>query len=252
MGARADRPAGRLPEGQVSSESYSVEKAAAYGWGPDSPPDPQKADFLLRQARGSSVLDVGCASGTYVDLLARQGFEATGLESFPDFLREAAAHGRQGRFVEGHAQSMPFPDKSFDTTVLFDVLEHVDDRLAVREAIRVTRARILVLVPLQDPVELLQNNFVFQHHRDRTHLREYSIDGLRRMFADHGGAVEVVEPAYPANVRGLFADSLRLPRAGRLFVRAALRPFKRLFAAHFSQVFLVVNLQPSTPPEPAP
>lgn len=227
------------------SNGYSVANADSYGWGPDALPDSKKVAVLRQFVIGPAVLDVGCATGTYVDLLAREGFEATGLEAFPEFLHEAAMRGRRGHFVQGQVEKMPFADKAFDTAILFDVLEHVDDHVALREAIRVTRQRLLVLVPLSDPPELLQNNFVFQHHRDRTHLREYSLDDLRRLFEAHRCSIDCIQLAYPVNVRGVFADSLRLPRAVRFATRAALRLAKPLLKPHFSQAFLVIKIPDS-------
>jgi SAM-dependent methyltransferase len=221
---------------------YSIENATTFGWGPDDPAVPQKADVLRRHVIGPAVLDVGCASGTYVDLLSARGFQATGLDAFPQFLEEARARGRRGTFVRGDAQAMPFPDKSFDTTVLFDVLEHLDDQAVLQEAARVTRRRIIALVPLSDPEELLRNNFVFEHHRDRTHLREYTVPELTRLFVDLGLTVRAVEPAFPANPRGLLADSLRLPSPVRWLARALLRLLKPLVTPHYSEVFLVADV----------
>lgn len=226
----------------MKKAGYSVVNAQRYGWGPDAPADPQKLAVLRKFIRGPAVLDVGCASGTYVDLLARDGLDVTGLEAFPEFLKEAEARGRKGRFVLGGGESMPFADKSFDSAILFDVLEHLDDQVVVTQAFRVTRHRLLVLVPLTDPPELLDNNFVFQHHRDRTHLREYTIDDLTRLFTDRGGVIHAIEPAYPANPRGLLADSLRLPAAARRGVRGLLRLLKPAIKPHYSEVFLIVDL----------
>jgi len=226
----------------MKKAGYSVVNAQRYGWGPDAPADARKLAVLRKFVRGPAVLDVGCASGTYVDLLAQDGLDVTGLEAIPEFLKAAEARGRRGRFVLGGAESMPFADKSFDSTILFDVLEHLDDQAVVAEAVRVTRQRLLVLVPLTDPPELLDNNFVFQHHRDRTHLREYTVDELTRLFTDRGGVVRALEPAYPANPRGLLADSLRLPAAGSRALRGLLRLLKPAFKPHYSEVFLIVDL----------
>ncbi len=230
----------------MTERGYSVEHARAYGWGPEAPPDPQKVAVLRQFVIGRAVLDVGCATGTYVDLLSRAGFAVTGVDAFPGFLREAAARRRAGQFVEGHVEALPFPDKSFDTTILFDVLEHVNDRAALREAIRVTRQRILALVPLADPPELVRSGFVFVHHQDRTHLREYSKEELQRLFAEEGGHIVRWQPAYPANVRRLFADSLRLPSPFRFLLRAVLRLLRPFFRPFFSEVFIAADVRTST------
>ena len=49
------------------------------------------------------------------------------------------------------AQRLPFADGSFDTTICFDVLEHVaDDGQTIRELARVTRRRLVLAVPQAD------------------------------------------------------------------------------------------------------
>jgi len=174
-------------------------------------------------------------------VLTGLGLRAVGLDAFPTFLEEARGRGFAGPLVAGSAERLPFADKSFDTTVIFSVLEHVDDAAALAEAVRVTRRRILAQVPLADEPEVIRNGFVFVHHRDRTHLREYSAADLRDLFERAGCRVVAVRPAYPANVRGLLADSVRLPGPFRFLVRALLRPFKFAFAPHHTEAFLVAE-----------
>jgi SAM-dependent methyltransferase len=221
---------------------YSVDNATSFGWGPDSTADPHRGSVLRRFVVGPDVVDLGCASGRYVDLLVGDGHRAVGVDAFPQFIREGVSRGRRGQYVGGRLDALPFGDKSFDTSVLFAVLEHIDDVAAVREAIRVTRHRILALVPLADPPELLQNGVVFHHHQDKTHLREYSIEDFRGLFEQQGCRIVAVEVAYPANVRGLLADSLRAPRPLQLLMRAALRVLKFAFRPHHTEVFIVADV----------
>ena len=69
-----------------------------------------------------------------------------GIEPFPETIgrcRELAAQtaGANVSFKVGAAESIPFPDGSFDAVLSFDVLEHVQDpRRAFREIHRVLRA----------------------------------------------------------------------------------------------------------------
>jgi SAM-dependent methyltransferase len=224
----------------VNAAGYTLDNAAEFGWGPEEPPEPFKAELLRRECRGKSVLDVGCGTGTYVDFLARLNFEVVGVDPTPAFIEEAERR-RAGTFVEGSAERLPFPDKSFDTVLLLSVLEHVDDDAALAEAARVTRLRVIAQVPLADPPELKRNGFVFVHHSDRTHLREYSVSQLTDLFKRHGLKPIRVQQAYPANPRGLLADSIRLPRALRFMTRAALRVFKFAFRPHYAEAFIVAG-----------
>ncbi len=229
------------------TEGYSLGNAERCGWGPDDPPDSIRLEVLQEYCLGQEVLDIGCATGTYVDWLNRLGRTTVGVDGFLDFLHGALERNRSGQFVAGRAEQLPFADKTFDTSVIFAVLEHVDDRAAVREAIRVTRHRIIALVPLTDPSQLLDNGFVFHHHRDRTHLREYTVNDLRALFEERGCAVVAVRYAYPANVRGMLADSLRLPAPFRFATRGVLRLVKFAFRPHYSEAFIVADVPDSEP-----
>jgi SAM-dependent methyltransferase len=219
---------------------YTVDKAREYGWGPEANPNQERANFLQKYAVGPAVLDVGCAAGTYVNVLARRGLRAVGVDASAELLR--ARDRRIGLFVLARAEALPFGPRAFDTTILFALLEHVDDRSVLREAIRVTRRRILALVPLADPAELRQNGFLFLHHLDRTHRREYSDEALRRLFESCGCDVVATERAYAPSVRGLFLDSLLLPPPVRFVVRALLRA--RHVRNYFSEIFVAAEVNP--------
>jgi SAM-dependent methyltransferase len=233
----------RVANPERNDGKYSVESARAYGWGPEAAPEPTRVAFLRDFVVGQSVLDIGCATGTYVDLLARRGLSATGVDAFPEFLDEAAKRGRLGHFVKAGVESLPFEDKSFDTTVPFAILEHLpDDHRAVQEVMRVTRRRILALVPLKDPPELLQCGFAFNHHVDRTHLREYSEVEARRLFQENGCSVVNVMPTYPASPRQLLTDSLTAPEPLRFMIRVALKMAQPLIKVHFSEVFVAADV----------
>jgi SAM-dependent methyltransferase len=224
----------------VQDAEYTIEKARKYGWGPEATPNQERANILQKYAIGPLVLDVGCASGAYVNLLARGGLRAVGVDASAELLRAGAGH--DGLFVLGRAEALPFAAEAFDTTVLFALLEHVDDRAVLCEAVRVTRRRILALVPIADPAELVRNGFLFLHHVDRTHRREYTEEALRGLFESCGCEVVATERAYAPSVRGLFVESLRLPRPLRFLVRALLR--ERHFRNYFSEIFLVADANP--------
>jgi ubiquinone/menaquinone biosynthesis C-methylase UbiE len=51
-------------------------------------------------------------------------------------------------FLFGDACALPFPDKTFDTAVYGDCLEHIlDPGLAIREGVRVARTRLVLTIP---------------------------------------------------------------------------------------------------------
>jgi 2-polyprenyl-3-methyl-5-hydroxy-6-metoxy-1,4-benzoquinol methylase len=88
------------------------------------------ADYCAGQGisfAGRNVLEIGCGTGFYTDLIARLGPPArfTGMDitdvNFP------ALRGRHptARFVKGDATATPEPGQGFDVIVMIDVIHHV-------------------------------------------------------------------------------------------------------------------------------
>jgi SAM-dependent methyltransferase len=67
---------------------------------------------------GARLLDVGCGAGQLALIAARNGAEVTGCDIATNWLEQAreraAAEGLNVLFEEGDAESLPYPDASFD------------------------------------------------------------------------------------------------------------------------------------------
>ncbi|HMQ03144.1 MAG TPA: class I SAM-dependent methyltransferase [Pyrinomonadaceae bacterium] len=83
------------------------------------------------------ILDVGCGTGANLEMLSQFG-SAEGVDVSDealDFCR------KKGLTVQkGLAETLPYPDESFDITTALDVIEHLDDDVkGLREMHRVTK-----------------------------------------------------------------------------------------------------------------
>src|SRR5215510_13939205 len=90
---------------------------------------PEAESFVARMELepGARVLDIACGTGNATIPLARRGAMVTGLDMMPHLLEEARARAaREGlpiRFDEGFAETLPYPDDSFDLLVsMFGVM----------------------------------------------------------------------------------------------------------------------------------
>ena len=92
-----------------------------------------------RLAPGERVLDLGSGAGTD-SLIAAQmvGPEGhvTGIDMTPEMLAKARASAAEMgaenvEFVEGEAESSPFPDESFDVVISNGVIDLIPDKAAV-------------------------------------------------------------------------------------------------------------------------
>jgi SAM-dependent methyltransferase len=84
----------------------------------------------------------------------------------------------------------PFPDKSFDTVLLFEVLEHVPEPAeTLAEARRLARKNVLITVPHSGGIEDLQKSgLLFEHFADLDHRHfytEHSLGQLLRPLFSH-------------------------------------------------------------------
>src|SRR5678815_2653161 len=97
--------------------------------------------FALKHA-GQKILDLGCGYGAYSLALLKEGRWCVGCDINLQYLQVAVASGLPAVAALG---PLPFPDKSFDTVLLLEVVEHVPEiHDVLKEAFRVARRNVLV------------------------------------------------------------------------------------------------------------
>lgn len=164
----------------------------------------------IKKYSGYSVLDVGCASGIYIDYLLENGYDAYGV----DLLLPAFNNGAQGKKItNGNAIALPFKDKSFDTVICFETLEHIqniDSTLA--EFRRVARKNILLTVPnCEIPKPIFSSSFTYIHWVDISHVQHFNQNSFEQKLIESGLQPILLTKINPASPENLFIDWLRLP-----------------------------------------
>ncbi len=103
---------------------------------------------ILKSIKGETVLEVGCGKGLLTKALSKK-YKVTACDIVLD---NALLKEKDIKLVEAKAEALPFADSSFDTVVCTHTLEHVlDFNLAISELRRVTRRRLIIVVPKQRP-----------------------------------------------------------------------------------------------------
>ncbi len=193
-GAPANPALGRA--GADRTGSYSRERAEELGWNSMTGDfHPERQATVDDNVIGPRVLDAGCGGGAWVGYLTEQGYDAYGVEYHREILGDAGRWGAGSRLCVGDVTRLPYADDSFDTTLCFDVLEHVDDVAALKELARVTRRRIIMAVPRENVLGDMAVTFLT--YIDLTHLRYYTFETLEALC-------RTVCPDAEVDVRGEF------------------------------------------------
>jgi SAM-dependent methyltransferase len=155
------------------------------------------------------VLDVGCGSGRYLDLMRALGWRTFGVDISADAAN--AARDVLGLDVRaGDLAEIALSSDSFDAVSMSHTLEHVADPVAMlREIKRITKpgGRIAILVPnMRSMLSRILRDYWLGLEIPR-HLILFSPDGLRIAIERAGLEVEAIK-TYATGARGVAAFSL--------------------------------------------
>jgi hypothetical protein len=123
------------------------------------------------------------------------------------------------KLILGDALDVTLPQS--DTYVLYDVLEHVDDPVALLARCLTVSRNVLVAVPKRNE-ELWQHGVVEYHQLDRTHKHcGFTGEELHRLVEKSGGKVVTYKELIPTtllSVLGAFSKGRMLYRLLRILL----------------------------------
>ena len=187
-------------------------------WGATGDVLRRRIDWMAAQAQGPNVLDVGCSEGILEVLLARRGLGVTGVEVNPDALdfarallaKETDDVQARARLIHGDFIEERPVTGLFDTVILGEILEHLDNPGALLdrslEHLR-PEGRIVIttpfgLLPHEDHHQTFCLTDVIDLLKPRLGLEHMSVeDGYIRFVGNLSGDRE-------ASWRGLDADAV--------------------------------------------
>jgi hypothetical protein len=176
--------------------------------------------FLKRNLRGmgGSILDLGGGRGAYADEMRRWGYDVTLGEVDPGCLAEAARQGIPTLDMRG--VEWPALSDRFDSVVLIEVLEHVEDWQGFLEhAYSSARKFVLVTVPCNDDfADLFRFALTYNHIAVSDHLHHFTSPELAGYFREKGWAfkIESGDPLWPNSLLPFLSNTVGKTMAGKL------------------------------------
>lgn len=104
---------------------------------------------ILPRAVPFKLLDIGCGTGSFLELAAARGIDTTGIDASKVFVEQAKHRLPSGSFFTADMEKLPFEDASFGAVCGFNSFQYATDLdRAVWEAKRVleTGGRLIVLL----------------------------------------------------------------------------------------------------------
>jgi 2-polyprenyl-3-methyl-5-hydroxy-6-metoxy-1,4-benzoquinol methylase len=219
---------------------------------------PHIADFRAGLAlieahslRSGSLLDIGCATGSFLSLARAKGWECRGVE----VSAFAAARARERTGCEifcGKLEDAPFGNGAFDVITMWDLLEHLPDpRRGLEKARALLKPTGLLLVNTPNENSLLRQVARFLYRGSggwmtapvnrlyhRYHLYYFAAGTLDALLRRAG--LEVVE----MNTKPIPMSRGRISAATRIAMRA-LSVAERLLRAEYELIALARNPRPA-------
>lgn len=205
--------------------------------------DPAALERVVALARPRStdtVLDIATGAGHTALALAPHVTQVVAYDLTEEMLTETARNAAERGLAnvttrQGPAESLPFPDASFDIVTVRQAPHHFADvRAAVREMARVARsgARVVIVDSAAPEDDLLDHQWNdIEKLRDPSHVRNYRPSewrgfvagaGLKPFFEEFGSASENGGPMdFTAWIRRINTPTAEAAEVERLFRTAS-------------------------------
>lgn len=132
-----------------------------------------------------NLLDIGCGEGRGIDYLMKNASSYSAIDKIQIVLDRLKQKYPQSTFYQGNIPPFPIKeDGQFDTVVSFQVIEHIEeDEAYVKEIVRMLKpgGKAIISTP----------NIKMSLTRNPWHIREYTVQEFKNLFAKHFSKVEV-------------------------------------------------------------
>ena len=107
----------------------------------------KRYDAIVEKTHGPTALDIGAGVGNLAIKLQEKGILVTCVDVKEEYVEHMRRLGLHALKIDG--TKLPFPDKLFDTVILSEIVEHMENPgLLLAEAFRVAKVQVIFTVPI--------------------------------------------------------------------------------------------------------
>lgn len=163
----------------------------------------QLKEIISMIPSGKDVLDVGVGDGVIAGLLLKDAKSLTGLDISAKRVEKCAETYKDGCFIVGNAEELPFKEESFDIIIASELIEHlIEPEKFLISSHRVLRKSGTLII--STPSALFYENNLTEVLKDQ-HLHTFSPRSLKSILKRTGFK--------PVEIKGLgFKLRIKIPK----------------------------------------
>jgi SAM-dependent methyltransferase len=171
----------------------------------------RKLSMIEKYHGKGKILDIGCATGQFLNHMALHGWEATGIE--PDVKTRDRAISEYGLqvFPEDHLNTLN--NNSFDVITMWHVLEHVSDlngRMSQLKNLLKPKGTLIVAVPNSNSYDAKKYNTFWAGYDLPRHLYHFTKPDVKLLAERHGfGIVKILPMKFDAFYVSLLSEKYK-------------------------------------------
>lgn len=195
-----------FPSTEKLKQMYGQDYYNSWGLSSNNEAEPRemkKATFISRMRRISKflkkgkVLDVGCATGYFLEVASDAGWDVYGVE-VSEFSSRLARNKFGYKIFNGTLEQARFADNTFDLITLSDLLEHIRDLdTFLGEVIRILKPNglLMIVTPNVASLSRLLMGARWSHYKEE-HLYYFSPATVKKLLEKNGLSTLLVKPSY--------------------------------------------------------
>ncbi len=155
----------------------------------------QKYSLISKWQQKGEILDIGCATGQFLNYMAQRGWKATGIEPDEKTRNKAISEFGLQVFPEDHLSAINIP--TFDVITLWHVLEHVSDlngRMNQIRTILKPGGTVIIAVPNCNAKDAEIYNEYWAAYDLPRHLYHFTKSDMKLLMDKFGFRIEKILP----------------------------------------------------------
>ena len=203
-----------------------------------------KAFLIAKNSKDKKILDIGCGTGDFLNVLQKRGYDVIGVE--PNKMARESAQAQYGLNIHSTISNDSIKENSVDIITMWHVLEHVymlnESLMRIKKSLT-NNGTLIVALPNPDSYDAKHYKRFWAAYDLPRHLYHFRKENVQILFEKYGFELQKIKPMiFDAFYVGILSERYKQNSMVYLkaFYRATLSNFKAFFGNrnYSSQIYI--------------